>query len=223
MNILIIKIRFNEIKVVNAQPFTPQVLNHKKKLYLTLFSVIFFITTILFAGLYITKSTPSCPEVDDLVNKLIKQEEESRALLFTVINKWDENLRNNLNEYIFQVQTYNFGNGLSENVKLRRKVYMGNKDESFDMPARDGGSVEAPIINTTTKTIRKIHPSSYTLTRLTIKRDIQKEGEYPPMAFCSIESCDNCEKLINRIPQKAWMVNYVDDLINESYSQSSRP
>ena len=181
-------------------------------------SIILLITTISFIGLYLAKSTPNCPEVDDLVDKLIKQGEESEGLLFSVINKWDENLRNNPDEYIFQVQTYNFGDGLSENVKLQCRAYIGNKDESLDIPARDGGVVEAPIINITTKTIRKIHPSSYTLTRLTMKRDIQKEGEYPPMAFCSIESCNNCERLKSRIPQGAWMVNYVDDLINETYS-----
>ena len=132
---------------------------------------------IVFAGLYFTK-TADYPEV------------EEKALMFGVLNSWGENLYNS-SEYILSVDVYNFGGAEAKNIELICDIYIGDEDEFI---------VSEIPITTVIKKIGNIASTSYESSELEAEKNSQKEGLYP-LAICSVNSCENCEILDDRIEE----------------------
>lgn len=156
-------------------------------------SVILLLAVIVFAGLYFTKSAPS-QEINeqtcsDFINECPEIPEE-KALMFGVLNSWGENLYDS-SEYLLTVDVYNFGEVEAKNVELICKITVGDKDgyEVSDVP-----------VATVTKRIGNVASTSYKYTELELEKNAQKEGLYP-LAICSVNYCENCEILDDRIPE----------------------
>ncbi len=149
-------------------------------------SVILLIAVITFAGLYFNKSVPSCPETG-------AQEcpgPEQKALMFGILNTWGENLYDS-SEYLLGVDVYNFGEIEAKNVELICDIYVGD-DEGYIVS-------EIPV-TTITKRIGNVASTSYKYGELEAEKSSQKEGLYP-LAVCSVNYCENCEILDDRIEE----------------------
>ena len=155
-------------------------------------SAILLIAVISFAGLYFTKPASS-QEVNkqtcsDFINECPEIPEE-KALMFGVLNSWGENLYDS-SEYILAVDVYNFGEVEAKNVELICDIYVGDED---------GYTVSEIPVATVTKRIGSIASTSYKYSELEADKNSQKEGFYP-LAVCSVNYCENCEILDDKIP-----------------------
>ena len=150
-------------------------------------SVILLIAVITFAGLYFTKSVPSCPEAEDQECP----EPEQKALMFGVLNSWGENLYDS-SEYLLGVDVYNFGEVEAKNVELICEIYVGDEE---------GYVVSETPVTTITKRIGNVASTSYKYAELESEKNTQKEGLYP-RAVCSVNYCENCEILDDKIEEE---------------------
>ncbi len=177
---------------VYKEPLTSLVMAKENHTY-QIISVILLIAVISFAGLYFTKSTPF-PEINeqtcsDFINECPEIPEE-KALMFGVLNSWGENLYDS-GEYLLTVDVYNFGNVESKNVELICDIYVGDEE---------GYIVSETPVTTVTKRIGNVASTSYKSGQLEADKNSQKEGYYP-LAICSVNYCENCEILDDRIPE----------------------
>ena len=156
-------------------------------------SMILLVSVITFAGLYFTKSAPS-QEINeqtcsDFINECPEIPEE-KALMFGVLNSWGENLYDS-SEYLLTVDVYNFGEVEAKNVELICDIYVGDEE---------GYTVSETPVTTVTKRIGNVASTSYKYAELETDKNSQKEGLYP-LAVCSVNYCENCEILDDRIPE----------------------
>lgn len=157
-------------------------------------SLVLLIATIVFAGLYFMKVNSSCPSVDKELCKDFTTEcpnlPEKKAQMFAILNSWGENIYDS-SEYILSVDVFNFGEVEAKNVELICEITVGDKEgyEVSDVP-----------VSTITKRIGNIASTSYKYAELELEKNSQKEGLYP-LAVCSVNYCENCEILDDRIPE----------------------
>lgn len=149
-------------------------------------SVILLIGLITFAGLYFTKSEPSCPEIKETECPEIEQ----KALMFGILNSWGENYYDS-SKYLLGVDVYNFGEVEAKNVELICEIFVGDED---------GYTVVSTPVTTITKRIGNIASTSYKYVEIDATKNVQKEGLYP-LAVCSVNYCDGCEILDDRIKE----------------------
>lgn len=157
-------------------------------------SVILLIAVITFGGLYFTKSVPNCPDVnEELCSDFITEcpETEEKALMFGVLNSWGENLYDS-SEYLLRVDVYNFGKVEGKNVELICDIYAADEE---------GYVISETPVTTVTKKIGNVASTSYKYAEMEAEKNTQEEGEYP-IAVCSVNNCDNCEVLDDRIEEQ---------------------
>ncbi len=89
------------------------------------------------------------------------------------------------------IDVYNFGKVEAKNVELICDIYVGDKE---------GYIVYETPVTTVTKRIGNVASTSYKYAELEADKNSQKEGLYP-LAVCSVNYCENCEILDDRIPE----------------------
>ena len=110
--------------------------------------------------------------------------------MFGVLNSWGENLYDS-SEYLLRVDVYNFGEIEAKNVELICNITVGDED---------GYEISETPITMVTKKIGNVASTSYKFVELEIEKNTQKEGLYP-LAICSVNYCENCEILDDRIKE----------------------
>jgi len=153
-------------------------------------SVILLIAVIAFAGLYFTKSAPFQEVNEQTCSEFISKCPEEKALIFGLLNSWGEDYYDS-GKNVFTVEVYNFGNVEARNVEVICEINVGDEE---------GYTISDTPIATITKKIGNIASTSYKYVDLENNKDRKKEGEYP-LAFCRVNSCENCEILDERIPE----------------------
>jgi hypothetical protein len=107
---------------------------------------------------------------------------QTKAMLFVVLESWNENLDNS-NEMFYDYTLYNYGNSEAKNIKITCK----NFNEDYEK------------IGEASEIFEIIRPNSFEQGEL-VTKNIQTDPEKGYTSFCYVESCNNCEILNKRIP-----------------------
>lgn len=154
-------------------------------------SAVLIIGIIIFAGLYFTKDTQKCPEIDEEIcsehipeiNKETCSEyiPEEKAELKVGAVTYAINLYNE-SEMFFSYWVYNFGEEEAKNIELKCKLIDEN-NTLLTSETKDFGNLASQSTR---------YGELYT-------SNVVEEGE-KHMSFCYIKDCDNCEILYKKIP-----------------------
>jgi len=112
-----------------------------------------------------------------------------RAEVFSVLDYWTEKLSDQ-NVYVFNMHIYNFGNVEAKNVEIVCEIYYSDAE---------GNILNEVPITSVRKNIGNIASTSFRGATLEANKNSAKEGD-SPAAICKIDSCENCEIILNRIP-----------------------
>ncbi len=116
--------------------------------------------------------------------------EEEVGLLDAVVYSWGENYYNS-EEFVFTVSLYNFGYAEARNVEIACKVWQTDTEGS---PLSDNPNLVV------TENVGNIASVSYESEEIIAsKGNLSGWSLEKLIAVCSVNSCDNCEILMDRI------------------------